>query len=58
MKEEMNKLFDQINAIKISIAKDRDKLRSMISEAEDILDCADSATDDLESAADCLSQYL
>lgn len=48
----------KINTCKKRIAAERDKLRDLIGEAEDIAECADVAHGDLESAADSLSEYL
>lgn len=40
------------------IAKERDRLRALLSEYEDILQSADNANDDFEEALDRLSQFL
>lgn len=51
-------LSKQLEAGKKNIAKERDKLRELIEEATTIEgNCAD-ALDDIERAADSLSQYL
>ncbi len=57
-KQTVNTLNKQIEACKKNIAKERDKLRDLISDAQTIADNCDEAIDDLERAADCLSQYL
>lgn len=51
-------LLAKISAMKVNIAKDRDKLRDIIGDAETIADSCDSAVQDLGSAADSLSQYV
>ncbi len=40
------------------IAKERDKLRELIEEAQAIAENCDNAIDNLERAADCLSELL
>ena len=40
------------------IAKERDKLRTMLEEAEEICESCDTAIEDLEHAIETLSQYL
>ncbi len=53
------KAFDKkIKALTAKIAKDRDALRDLISEVEDITECCDRAIESLESAADSLSELL
>jgi ABC-type transporter Mla subunit MlaD len=51
-------LTRQIHACEERIAKERDKLRELISNASAIADDCDDAIDDLERAADTLSKYL
>lgn len=48
----------QLEACKKRIAAERDKMRSIISEYEDVLCACDQADSDLEHAVDTLSQYL
>lgn len=48
----------KINRAKAKIAKDRDELRALLEEANDITETCDEAIEALESAADSLSKYL
>jgi ABC-type transporter Mla subunit MlaD len=48
----------QLEAIKRRIEKDRDDLRELINQAEDILDTNDRAADAMQEAADNLSELL
>jgi len=48
----------QLEAIKRRIEKDRDDLRELINQAEDILDAAERTTDAMQKAADNLSELL
>jgi ABC-type transporter Mla subunit MlaD len=48
----------QLEAIKRRIEKDRDDLRELINQAEDILDTTDRAADAMQEAADNLSELL
>lgn len=47
-----------INTCKDTIAKERDKLRAIIEDAESVADSCDQAVESLESAVDYFSQYL
>jgi hypothetical protein len=51
-------ILAKLESCKKRIAAERDKLRDLISELEDIAECCDVAHGDLESAADSLSEYL
>jgi hypothetical protein len=51
----LTKAIEKSNA---RIAKERDKLRELISDAESLYDACDRAVDSLESAADALSEYV
>lgn len=51
-------LLKKIEQSKLQIAKERDLLRELIDEANGIYDHCESAIEDLERAADTLSQYL
>lgn len=57
-KREMKKFLTQIEKLKKRIAADRDELRELIAGAEELADCCERAHDDLERAADALSEYL
>ncbi|MFC1453641.1 hypothetical protein ACFLQL_00490 [Verrucomicrobiota bacterium] len=57
-KQETQEFIDRINDLKERIALDRDELRGLLSELEDICDGCDEATYHLEDAADALSEYL
>lgn len=48
----------QIEACKARMAKERDKLRDLVSDAEALRDNYDTALDDLDRAADAISQYV
>jgi len=48
----------KLEASKKKLAKERDALRDLISEYEDIAESADSAIQDIENAIDTLSQYV
>jgi len=48
----------KLEACKTRIGKERDKLRGLLSEYEEILGHCDEAYDDLERTADTLSQLL
>ena len=54
----IKRIIAQVNACKKRIARERDKLRDLISEMESLEDCTDRAVRDLESAADSLSEYM
>jgi ABC-type transporter Mla subunit MlaD len=54
----LKSLAKQLAAVKAKIAANRDVLRTLVSEYEDILETCDRACDDLERAADALSEYL
>jgi hypothetical protein len=51
-------ILAKVESCKKRIAAERDNLRDLISELEDIAECCDVAHGDLESAADSLSEYL
>lgn len=51
-------LCKEAEKIKNNIAKERDRLRELIGEIEDIIDSTDSFISDFEHALDSLSQYL
>jgi hypothetical protein len=64
-KEELDKVLSGIEESKIVISKERDKLRDLFNDIEQLLECFDEATDGLESgkreienAIDTLSQYV
>jgi hypothetical protein len=57
-KKKLAKMIKDINKIKTNIAKERDRLRDIISENEDICDSADEGLRELQSAIDTLSQFL
>lgn len=61
----LNSLAVEIERRKVAIAKERDALRALLADATDIVECADEASDELESATqaieravDALSRYL
>lgn len=51
-------ILRQIEQTKTRIAKERDKLRYLIEDAEAVEESCNEAVASLESAADALSQYL
>jgi ABC-type transporter Mla subunit MlaD len=51
-------LVREINAAKKRIAKERDRLRELLEDANSILQTTDEAVDALEAAVDSLSQYV
>lgn len=53
-----DQILAKVRAAKARIAKERDGLRSLIDELEDLHGSADDAVDALEEAADRLSEYL
>jgi hypothetical protein len=57
-KKSVASLHRQILACKAKIAAERDKLRELVSEIDEIGDHCEEAVHDLERAADTLSQYL
>lgn len=57
-KRTVKTLEAQIVKCKDNIARERDKLRELISEVREIEESCDEALDGLERAADALSQYL
>lgn len=57
-KRSVASLTKQIEACKERIAKERDKLRDLVHEVNEIVDNCDEAHRDLEHAVDTLSQYL
>jgi len=54
-KKQFNK---QLAVIKRRIDKDRDDLRELMSEAEDILDANERAAEALQDAVDSLSEFV
>jgi len=56
--KEKKAVLARINKCKERIAAEREKLREIIDELEDIDSVASEAVDDLESAIDRLSRYL
>lgn len=54
----MGSIKKDIERCKERLAKDRDALRELIAEAQDIEECASDAIDQLEYAADRLSEVL
>ena len=52
------KVIRDIDRAKARIAKERDKLDGLISEAEAIVSDSHEACDDLQRARDALSRYL
>jgi ABC-type transporter Mla subunit MlaD len=57
-KKTVASLSRQIEACKTRIAAERDKLRDLIAEADEIAENCDAAVADLDHAVDSLSQYL
>jgi ABC-type transporter Mla subunit MlaD len=57
-KTTLNNFRKQLKTIQKQVGKDRDALRNYIDEAESLIDCCDRAYDDLESAADALSELV
>lgn len=57
-KKTVASLLVQVKASKARISKERDKLRDLIDEMESIEDDCNEAIDDLERAADTLSQLV
>ena len=51
-------ILAKIQTCKKRIAAERNKLRDLINEIEDVAECSDRAVSDLESAADALSEHL
>jgi hypothetical protein len=54
----MKDLKKQIRELIDEIANERDRLRLLLAENEDIIDSCDSAIEDFEHGLDNLSQYL
>lgn len=54
----IKKLVNQIELHKNKIAKERDALRDLQDEIEELADCESEAVRDFEHAIDTLSQYL
>ena len=48
----------RFDRLKTEIAQKRDELRDIISEAEDLVDCNERALENMEEAADALSEIL
>lgn len=57
-KKTVASLLVQVKASKARISKERDKLRDLIDELESIAEDCDAAIDDLERAADAMSELL
>jgi ABC-type transporter Mla subunit MlaD len=57
-KREMKRFVAQVEKLKKRIAADRNELRDLIATAEELADCCERAHDDLERAADALSEYV
>ena len=57
-KEKVEKLIAGIRSCYGAIGTERDKLRDLISEAEDVLYKSDEAVRALENVADSLSEYM
>jgi ABC-type transporter Mla subunit MlaD len=57
-KNKIRGLIKSSNAIKHNIALERDKLREICSELEDITQSIDEFDDDWDRAIDALSQFL
>ena len=51
-------LTKKINTCKNRIAAERDKLRELLSEAEDLVEDCSEAIDNIEQAVDQLSKYF
>lgn len=51
-------LVKQLKAVKKALAKDRDRLRQIVEEAEELLEGKEDALDDLQRVIDYLSQYV
>ena len=56
--KQIEEVVAQLTASKAVIAKERDKLRDLLDEAEQILISTEDADQGLETAIDSLSQYL
>jgi hypothetical protein len=56
--QEKKKLLKRIVECKKALQKQRDELRELIDEMENIADCSDEAIHYIESAVDHLSQLL
>ena len=56
MNPRIKKLIADLKAVKKQLAKDRDKLREIINEAEDLLD--NDALLDIENVIEDLSKYV
>lgn len=57
-KKRAKSILKQIEKVKAKLGVDRDELRELLSELEDIKDSANDAYDHLDMAVDSLSQYL
>lgn len=51
-------VIKKLEKIKSDLSKERDKLRELLDEYQDILGASDVAVADIEEAIDALSQYL
>jgi len=51
-------LLAKVEKAKAAISKQRDELRELQSEVEDLSECCDEAVRSLEDATDALSKYL
>ena len=56
--QELKKCLKEISKIKDNIALERDRLREIVSDLDDIIDSCDSAISDFEHGIMSLSQYL
>jgi exonuclease VII small subunit len=56
--ENLKNAIDELKICKRKIAKERDKMRKIMSKYDDIIYVSDEAVSELEQAIDTLSQYL
>ncbi len=57
-RRKIKELAAKLVQIRAAIAADRDKLREVLDEYEEILDCCNRAEEGIDQAADALSEYL
>lgn len=57
-KRELASVHRKLERCKERLAKDRDTLRTLMEEYEEILSVSQDAVDDIEHAVETLSQYL
>jgi uncharacterized membrane protein len=57
-KQNLAKLLKEAEKIKSNISNERDRLREICRDIEDICESIDYANQDFETAIDTLSQYL